>query len=432
MSKTKQNTSDEEQWSSDDSNEDDGSESDEEYGNGDNSRKSDGEKYSDDGSDDDSNGSYSEDGDDDDYDYEKGENPEGFDDEQTSTNPRYVVTERFTDDEDAETKNNDLWWEGREKIIAAVLLCWCCLCLIIIGIVLGVVLGGNNSKNRDRDRDDIGPEILIAPTGRPTFAPQPLPPSLMSPSPSESFEPTIVITLSPTLRPTSRPTISPTASFAPTRTIPETIVRVADQDTYTQYNVSKEYQGEEYGSMDSFLVQKVPLKDEELADSIGLVSFPIEEVPVFSRIQGIEKSAVLRLTHVLTTEERTSANYTIIRIPETRTRMEYWHGFYFIPPEDEDVGVLVGPVFEVDPSDTVIDIDVSSLFFNYTMDQNTKPEKVFFMIENRGPDQVKGGDRFYTRESATPPQLTLNFKTDGIEGEPEVGALIFEDEDPNP
>lgn len=430
MSKTKQNTSDKEQWSSDGSDEDDGSKSDEEYGNSDNSSKSDGEDYSHDDSDGDSNGSYSEDGDDDDdYDYEKGENPEGFDDEQTSTNPRYVVTERFTDDEDGETKNNDLWWEGREKIIAAVLLCWCCLCLIIIGIVLGVVLGGN-SKNRDRD--DNGPEILVAPTGRPTFAPQPLPPSLMSPSPTESFEPTIAITLSPTIRPTSRPTISPTASFAPTKTIPETIVRVADQDTYTQYNVSKEYQGEEYGLMDSFLVQKVPLKDEELADSIGLVSFPIEEVPVFSRIQGMEKSAVLRLTHVVSTEERPPANYTIIRIPETRTRMEYWHGFYFIPPEDDDVGVSVGPVFEVDPSDTVIDIDVSSLFFNYTMDQNKKPQKVFFMIENRGPDQVKGGDRFYTRESATPPQLTLNFKTSDTEGEPEVGELIFEDEDPNP
>jgi hypothetical protein len=430
MSKTKQNTSDKEQWSSDGSDEDDGSKSDEEYGNSDNSSKSDGEDYSHDDSDGDSNGSYSEDGDDDDdYDYEKGENPEGFDDEQTSTNPRYVVTERFTDDEDGETKNNDLWWEGREKIIAAVLLCWCCLCLIIIGIVLGVVLGGN-SKNRDRD--DNGPEILVAPTGRPTFAPQPLPPSLMSPSPTESLEPTIAITLSPTIRPTSRPTISPTASFAPTKTIPETIVRVADQDTYTQYNVSKEYEGEEYGLMDSFLVQKVPLKDEELADSIGLVSFPIEEVPVFSRIQGMEKSAVLRLTHVVSTEERPPANYTIIRIPETRTRMEYWHGFYFIPPEDDDVGVSVGPVFEVDPSDTVIDIDVSSLFFNYTMDQNKKPQKVFFMIENRGPDQVKGGDRFYTRESATPPQLTLNFKTSDTEGEPEVGELIFEDEDPNP
>jgi hypothetical protein len=412
MSKTKQKTSDEEQWSSDDSNVDDRSESDEEHDNGDNDSKSDDEEYSDDSSDDGSNGSNSEDDNDDDhYDYEKGENPEGFDDEEMSKNPRYVVTETFTDHEDGETKNNDLWWEGREKIIAAILLCWCCVCLIIIGVVLGVVLGGN----KNRDIDDTGPEIFIAPTERPTFAPQPLPPSRMSPSPTESTEPSTAITLSPTNRPTSRPTSSPTASFAPTKSIPETLGLIADQDTYTQYNVSKDNQGGEYGFMDSFLVQKVPLRDEELADSIGLISFPIEDVPAFSRIQGMDTSAFLRLTHVVSTEERPAANYTIVRIPETRTLMEYWHGFYFIPPEDEEVGVSVGPVFEVDPSDTVIDIDVSSLFFNYTMEENKKPQKVFFMIENRGPDQVKGGDRFYTRESATPPQLTLNFKSNDTE-----------------
>jgi hypothetical protein len=40
------------------------------------------------------------------------------------------------------------------------------------------------------------------------------------------------------------------------------------------------------------------------------------------------------------------------------------------------------------------------------------------MIENRGPEQVEGGDRFYTRESSTPPQLTLNFKDIGTEEEP--------------
>jgi len=392
--------SDEEQWRSDESDDDDRSGSDEEYDRDDRyDSESDGEEYSDNGSGEGSDGSYSDD--------------DRYGDEEMSNNRRYAVNERFADDEDAETKGNDNWWEGREKLIAAILLCWCCLCLIIIGVVLGVVLGG-----KDKVEGNPEPEILPAPTERPTFAPQPLPPSAFTPSPTESLNPTLAITRSPTIKPTFRPTIAPTESFAPTKSIPETIGLIADQDTYTQYNISKEFQGEEYGLMDTFLVQRVPLKDEELADSVALISFPLKDVPVFSRLQSFEKSAVLRLTHVVSTDERPPANYTIVRIPETRTKMEYWHGFYFVPPEDDDEGVLVGPEFEVYPSDTVIDIDVSSLFFNYTLIENRKPKKVFFMIENRGPEQVEGGDRFYTRESSTPPQLTLNFKDIGTEDEP--------------
>lgn len=375
-----------EEFSSDDSGVDNQSESDEANQNDDSYGESeeDDVSYSE-GED----GSYSRDGNDDDYyDYEKGENSE------------QPNSERFNDEQ---TLKNDYWWEGRERMIALVLFFWCCLCLIIIAVVLGVVLGRNG------DKKDSSSEILPAPTERPTFAPQPLPPSSFTSSPTESMVPTIAITLSPTIQPTRYPTIPPTISFAPTGSIPENLTIVADQDTFTQYNISKDYQGEEYGLLDTFLVQKVPLKDEELADSIGLISFPLTDVPLFSRIEGREKGAVLRLTHAVVSPERQSANYTIVRIPETKTKMEYWHGFYFDPPEDDEVGVKVGQKFEVNPTDTVIDIDVSSLFYNYTLVDNKKPEKVFFMIENRGPDQVEGGDRFYTRESTTPPLLLLNF-----------------------
>jgi hypothetical protein len=55
-----------------------------------------------------------------------------------------------------------------------------------------------------------------------------------------------------------------------------------------------------------------------------------------------------------------------------------------------------------------------------------KPKKVFFMIENRGPDQVEGGDRFWTRESSFPPQLILNFQDKDIEEEPD--DVVLEDE----
>jgi len=414
MPKSNNKNADEEQYSSDDNSYDnDDIESHEKEHENDRSYSgSDDDKYSDGGSDDRSNGrnSDSDGDDDDDYsdDYERGENSEEFDDEEMSQNgkkARYVVNQQYAEDGDGDTKNDEYWWEGKETLIAAILLCWCCLCLIIIGVVLGVVLGGRN-----RNKTDISDEILPDPTNRPTFAPQPLPPSTFTSSPTESAQPTITVTIAPTIRPTARPTTSPTLSFVPTKGVPEKLEIFADQDTYVQHNVSKEFHGEEYGLLDTFLVQNGPLKCEDLPDSRGLVTFPIKDVPDFSRINGMEKSAILRLTHVISEDgQHPSANYTIIRVPETKSAVEYFHGYYFKPPEDNATGVLVGPAFPVGPNDTVIDIDISQLLYNYTLEDNKKAKQLFLMIENRGPDQFEGGDRFWSRESKSPPELLLNF-----------------------
>jgi len=177
--------------------------------------------------------------------------------------------------------------------------------------------------------------------------------------------------------------------------------------------------------MDTLLVQNGPIKNELLPDFVGLVTFPLKGVPQFSRMVGRQKSAILQLTHVVSTEERPLANYTIVRVPETLSVVEYFHGFYFALPEDDDDGVLVGPSFIVSPGDTVINIDILSLLYNYTLDENRKATQLFLMIENRGPEQIEGGDRFYTRESLTPPQLLLNFvETNDTEYE----ALLAEDD----
>jgi len=417
MPKSNDKNAEEEQYSSDDDSYDnDDIESEEKEQENDGSYSgSYNDKYSDDDSDDRSgdrsddrsSGRYSDDDDDDDYsdDYERGENADDFDDEGTSQNgenTQYVVNHRYTEDDDGETKHDGYFWEGRETLIAAILLCWCCLCLIIVGVVLGVVLGG---KNKSNIVDEISPD----PTNRPTFAPQPLPPSSFTPSPTESAQPTITVTITPTIRPTARPTASPTHSFVPTKSVPEKLDIIADQDTYVQHNVSKEFQGEEYGLLDTFLVQNGPLKCEDLPDSRGLITFPIKDVPQFSRIEGMGKSAILRLTHVVSVDEHPSANYTIIRVPETKSAVEYFHGFYFKPPEDNATGVLVGPTFPVGPTDTVIDVDISQLLYNYTLDENRKAKQLFLMIENRGPEQFEGGDRFWSRESKYPPELLLNF-----------------------
>lgn len=66
-------------------------------------------------------------------------------------------------------------------------------------------------------------------------------------------------------------------------------------------------------------------------------------------------------------------------------------------------------LFLVGPNDTVIDIDISQVLYNYTLEDNKKAKQLFLMIENRGPEQFEGGDRFYTRESDYPPELLLNF-----------------------
>jgi len=423
MPKLDKENSGEEQFSSDDdSYGDDGTESDEKEENDDrrNYSESDEDKYSDQGSDDPSRGRHSDEEDqgsddrsrgrysdeeDDDYsDYESGENSDEFDDEETSKNSaRIVVNHRYTEDDDGELKDDAYWWEGKETIIAAILLFCCCLCLIIIGVVLGVVLGRKNRNN------DFVEEILPAPTNRPTFAPQPLPPSAFTPSPTESAQPSFAITITPTIRPTARPTTSPTESFAPTKGVPQELDIFADQDTYVHHNVSKEYEGEEYGLLNTILVQRGPLKDELLPDSRGLITFPIEDVPDFSRIEDMEKSATLRLTHVVSADQHPSANYNVIRIPEVVTKVEYFHGFYFVPPEDNATGVKVGPTFTVGPNDAVIDIDISSVLYNYTLEDNKKAKQLFLMIENRGPEQIEGGDRFYSRESDYPPELLLNF-----------------------
>mmetsp|Transcript_44537 Transcript_44537/g.50435 ORF Transcript_44537/g.50435 Transcript_44537/m.50435 type:complete len:508 (-) Transcript_44537:8-1531(-) len=357
--------------------------------------------------------------DDDDYDYDRGEISEGFEDEEM--NP-YDISET----DDGEKTNIDEWWEGHEKIIAVSIACCCCLCLIIIGVIVGVVMGiGNNGNNEDLFEGINQPQ----PTLRPTLAPQPLPPSALVLAPSIEASPTEAptislqpaeITTSPTTQsPTINPTINPTFSFAPTKPIPETIGIIANQDTYII--LDGELQGEEYGDLDTILVQNGPLAEEMIPDAIGLISFPLVDVPSIGRLNNNgnnDKNAVLRLTHLVSTSEKDSATYTIIRLPETRMAVEYLHGFSFLPPQDDHTDVMVGPTFDVNPDDTNIDIDISSLLFDYYDTQQTEEDikkqqqeqeqNLLLMITNRGPEQDQGGDRFYARETKTPPQLLID------------------------
>jgi len=367
--------------------------------------------------------------------------------------------------------NTSGWWEGREKMLAGAVLCWCCLCLIIIGVVLGVLLGGKN------DDDGGNKRITGRPTPHPTLAPQPLPPSLITEKPVRTVIPEINATYSPTIHPTREPTFSPTISSVPTIVIPETLTIPADQDTYI--NLDGEYMGDENGKLTEFLVQHGPVKDEAVPDTIGLVSFPFLDgvVPAFQRLKddngnidididgngngnGNRPRAILRLFHVArqqrgddTEADRRAgkipaATYTILRIPQTRMAIQYLHGYFFQPPSDDTDGVVVGPTFEVALNATVVDVDVSDLLFGYEYepgreereqerlgnvrpggrrdsqrdsqehDQQSKPERrqkqpepdqMLLMIQNRGAEQPHGGDKFYSTNSGNPPTLFIDY-----------------------
>jgi hypothetical protein len=339
------------------------------------------------------------------YDYEMGKNGDHFDDELSSSRDLRLNgdSQKFSEADGSRMVNSNEWWEGREKLIAFAVLCWCCLCLIIIGVVVGIIMGNRNVEE---------PDTMPSYTARPTLAPQPLPPSGRPPptmKPTESMAPSVGTMLSPTTQPTREPTASPTISSAPTKSIPQTLGIFADQDTYINLSGDKVLVGAENGKMDTFLVQNGPLRDETIPDAVALISFPFDEVPAFGRLDGLPKNAILRITHVVPEEPHGSASYTIVRIPETRMAVEYLHGFSFLPPDDEAGGVLVGPSFEVKPSDTEIDIDITTLFFDYKLESRIEPNQLLLMIQNRGAEQEQGGDEFYSRESNSPPQLLVDF-----------------------
>ena len=385
------------------------------------------------------------DDDDDDDDDDDGDDGDDDDDEQYFKNSDGFEDEDMDlyDTIDGDGNNNDNddhhepWWEGKEKVIALIVGCCCCICLILIGVIVGVAVGaiGGDSGGggiNDWDMDLEGTEGP-KPTLRPTLAPQPLPPSMLAQQPSEVVEEVDNVitsqptgTQTPTLSPSVTPTGQPTKSFAP---IPETLGIISDADTYVILN--GEFKGDEHGDYDTILVQNGPLAEETIPDSVGLIAFPLDDVPSINRLNNngnTKKNAVLRLTHSVPAKEEgdvagsitSAATYTITRLPETRMSIENFHGYFFRPPTEEEnkengVAPFVKATFKVKSDDTLINIDITSLLFEYSDNQDGEEQQskaqtqLLLMITNEGAEQEMGGDRFYTRETSTPPQLLIDF-----------------------
>ncbi|KAL3922953.1 MAG: hypothetical protein SGARI_006332, partial [Bacillariaceae sp.] len=199
--------------------------------------------------------------------------------------------------------------------------------------------------------------------------------------------------VAPTPKPSDYPTSSPTISPAPTKRVPDQIGIVADQDTTVFLDGF--YVGESYGNDPSFLVQHGDDAFNEIPDTVALLTFPLREVPTYDRLTNTKKNAILRLFHETTEAERGSATYTVVRLPGTPMDVEQFHGYLFSVPKDEAKGIVVGPEFTVNWDTTAVDIDITSLLFDGEEDEH---DQLFIMLQDRGPEQPEGGDRFFSRE----------------------------------
>jgi hypothetical protein len=304
-------------------------------------------------------------------------------------------------------------WKDRNMSPLIFCVC-CCFCLIIMVILLGILI----PRHLKKDDDSSSPVTIDVPTEAPNQAPFnpvsfPTPPPAEL-TPSAGRPPTLFPTISPapsgspitepTPKPTDYPTIAPTISASPTKSIPDQLGILADQDT-TVY-LDGFYVGETYGQDQTFLVQHGLAAKQEVPDAVALLTFPLDEVPAFDRLGSTKKNAVLRLHHEPTEPARGSATYTVVRLPGTRMKVEFLHGYIFQLPEDGGDGVIVGPEFIVNPDTTVVDINVTSLLFDGDDDH-----QLFLMLQDRGPEQPEGGDRFYSREHPElKPVLLIDFQ----------------------
>ena len=290
----------------------------------------------------------------------------------------------------------------------------CLIILLVLGLVLGLVVFGNddnnstnnNSNSLESSQSSNGSAggnggqspSFPAPTQNNPTAPAPSSQSTNgnqdNSSPVSPTPDTSPVT-SPTLRPTTPRPVAPVAP-APTSLLQPSstqIIILPYADTYVQRNGFTPY--EAYGMEDTFLVQNGPAGVNEIPDSVGLLGFDLSTLP--SSYSGV----VLQLYHQPASRNRGAATLTLRLLPSTSLAIETLHAGIFNPTDDEGT---FGPTFNVSPSDTIVQVDITNLVRSQTDDQ------FFLMLENRGAEQGAGaeGDRFYTRETENPPQIIVD------------------------
>lgn len=300
----------------------------------------------------------------------------------------------------------------------------CCLILLLVlGLVLGLVVFGkddntnnnnnNNSLESSQSSNGGAPAPAVAGDGsnggQTPSIPTPPQNSPVAPAPSSTtnngnsspIAPTAETSpvMSPTLPPTTPRPVEPVAPVAPAPTSllqpsPSQIIILPSADTFVYRNGFTPY--EAYGTEDTFLVQNGPNGVNEIPDAVGLLGFDLSTLP------SSYSQVVLQLYHQAASRNRGAATLTIRLLSSTPLAVETLHAGIFNPTDDEGT---FGPTFTVSPSDTVVQVDISTLVRNQDQDE----DQLFLMIENRGAEQGQGaeGDRFYTRETDDPPQLIV-------------------------
>ncbi len=309
----------------------------------------------------------------------------------------------------------------------AILACFlCCVCLLIVAAA--VVLGLFFTNDANDSNPTPGPITLLsvpeapAPTFvSPTLSPGVMPPSrrpLPTGAPSISLSPTRQITTTPSFQPSLFPSANPTKSFEPTDSVPDELLILPDEDTFIY--VDGFTQAESYGTEETLLVQNGPNAVNEVPDAYTLLTFDLEKLPQPWRITDREPQAILRLTHIVRelSDDLSNSTLTVIRLPQTPLAVETLHGMLFTPTSG-----IQGPSFTIDPTDQRVEVDITALIFDqppfvpdvrYSRDLQGSGTQLFLMIENQGPEQPDGGNRFASRESATPPELYIGLFLPGV------------------
>ena len=314
-------------------------------------------------------------------------------------------------DEDIEAQDNDKpRSESRKGLQLALLLCCCCCLLLIGGALAGYFLYFEEVINEEKEKPPPPTPAPVTPPPQPIGAAPTLviptkPPVTPLPTAKPTTSaPTPAPVVVPTPKPTPFPTASPSVSFNPTEQYPEEVVMPPDADTFIF--VDGFYKAESQGSIDTMLVQNGLITKTEIPDAFILMTFDLSccGMPASNRIQNLDKSAILKLHHVPSTLTRGAATYNIVRLGYTPLSVENLHGDSYVLQTGID-----GPSFQVKPSDTTVTVDVTDLVFS---DFPLEKDQLYLQIENRGEEQ-EAGDRFYSRESANPPQLIIGLPHGG-------------------
>lgn len=360
------------------------------------------------GDEDDSRGEYSD---------EDAEGGEAFLDEEDQEDAEQYPLQREPADDEKEAKPKC----SRRGFLACTL---CGICLIVVGaaIALGLVMSEGQGTTV---APTFAPAALTPPPVKaaastptfvfPTFAPNYVAPTITTPAPTNSSAPTASISTSPTQSPTSRPTSSPSTSMAPTRAVPDVLSLVPDQDTYIYTDGF--YEADSFGHDQTLLVQHGPRGVPEVPTAYILMTFNLDLVPAAWRIANRNNTAVLKLTHAIRPDaaKQNASTYTVVRLPATPLAVETLHGLLFVPYSG-----INGSNFTVSPFQQQVEVDITSLLFGlppYNISrrygrnlQEPTKNQFFIMIQDQGPSQPIGGDRFYSRESNNPPELVLRFQ----------------------